>query len=185
MDFLAAILFLGCTLNCSGVTLAAVPARPELKQVFLTLQTLEPKEAAAFLQSQGFVKGERASRKMLLFTGRLDGDSLHVLVGKKRRKSGNVTYRIEIIKTNFNWYQVKNHIYGLEFKLKDWLDKSPVYRVTQAPKTCLGTELQCLKQGKMEYRISWRYSDTEGREVLIDLYLNERGNMVINNRCHS
>ena len=179
MNFLAAIFFLGCTLNCSGVSSAAVPIRPELKQIFLTLNNLHPKEAVAFLESQGFVKGERASRKMLLFTGRLDGDSLHVLVGKKRRKSTNVTYRIEIIKTNDNWYQVKNHIYGLEFQTKEWLDKSPVYRVTQAPKTCLGIELQCLKQGKMEYRIHWFWSDPVKGQRFLDLYLNELGNIVI------
>ena len=179
MNFLAAILFLGCTLNCSGVSSAAVPIRPELKQIFLTLNNLHPKEAVAFLESQGFVKGERASRKMLLFTGRLDGDSLHILVGKKRRKSGNATYRIEIIKTNDNWYQVKNHIYGLEFQLKVWVDKSPVYRVTQAPKTCLGAELQCLKQGKMEYRINWFWSDPVKGQRFLDLYLNELGNIVI------
>ena len=179
MDFLAAILVMGCILNCSKVSLAEVPARPELKQVFLTLQTLAPKEAVAFLESQGFVKGERASRKMLLFTGRLYGDSLHVLVGKKRRKSEKVTYRIEIIKTNVNWYQVKNHIYGLEFKLKEWVDKSPVYRVTQAPRTCLGAELQCLKQGEMDYRIQWFWSDPVNGQRFLDLYLNKLGNVVI------
>ena len=177
--FLAVIFFLGCSLNYSRATPAALPERPELKVVFLKLQTLKPSEAVSFIESQGFLIGEGSNRKTRMFTGRLDGDSMHIFVQKKRRRSANVKYRIEIIKNNVNWNHVKDHIYSMEDKLKNWLNKSPIYRVTQAPKICLGMELKCLKLAKMEYKISWLYVDIDQREVFVELYLNESANIVI------
>lgn len=177
IDFLAAILFLGCTLNCSGVSSAAVPVRPELKQVFLRLQTLAPKEANAFLLASGFEKGPSPNRRTSLYVGRLDQDSIHVFFFKKRRVSSVNMYQIEIVKSNFNWYQVKNNIYSLEFEIKSWLEKSPVTRITQPPRDCLGNELHCLRKKNFQYQVSWNWLNPQDQTLI--LYLNEEANAVL------
>lgn len=87
-------------------------------------------------------------------------------------------YQIEMVKSNFNWYQVKNNAYELEFKIKSWLKKSPVTRITQPTTNCLGNELNCLRNNKIQYQISWRWIDSKGKEKTLILYLNKEANAV-------
>lgn len=126
----------------------------------------------------GFEQGSSPNRKTILFVGRLDQDSIHIFFVKKRRMSSINMYQIEIVKSNFNWYQVKNNAYELEFKIKSWLDKSPVTRITQPNTNCLGNELNCLRNNKIQYQISWSWIDSKGKEKTLILYLNKKANAV-------
>ena len=178
-NLLAAIFLIGGTIFNSWVSFGALPTRPELKQVFLELLVLAPTEAEKYLMSTGFKKVPSAKLKSVLFAGRLDQDSVHIFLVKKRLISPFNAYEIEIIRQNLNWYQVKSGIYELEFEIKDWLKKAPVTRITQPPRECLGNELNCIQNKNMQYKISWLWFDLNEENRNLELYLNKSANIVI------
>ena len=177
--FCATILLLGCSLNNLWGSSAELQIRPKLKMVFIDLKSMKLDRAEKYLLENGLKKEEKSTRKFIKFVGRLDQDSVHIYLIKRKRKGPAFAFKIELVRPNTNWYRVKNNIYDMEFEIKSWVQKSPIYRITQGPRDCLGDELNCLKHGKMEYKISWLWYDDLERENSINLFLNEEGNTII------
>lgn len=168
----------GCTLNYPLTLSAAVNEPRELMLLIEQLKNLDPKQAEQLFYDKNFVK-HRKSSKNTLFSGKLSQDSLCISIMKESRRVPKVFYDVEIINKADSWSKLEKKLIEMEYLLKNLFVKSPISRVTQGPNNCLGNQLNCIKNGKMEYNIIWYWQDTKQVERSFSLYLNSRANIVI------